>query len=102
MDKVATLDKIKNIGTCEDEIARRTLLAELTDEIEEVFTSHENLTADHEQLKQNYADAQEANTKLFLRLGSKEKADDALDDGEPQKRKYEDLFDEKGRLKRRR
>ena len=37
MDKQAFLDKLKSIGTSEDEVERRTMLSELTDEVNRVY-----------------------------------------------------------------
>ena len=104
MDKQAFLDRITEIGTCDDDVQRRTLLAELSEESEKVFDAFAsatetstNLAADNEKLRA-------ANMKLFLRVG------EAKDQGEvekdrtgleqpKEKLKFEDLFNEKGGLK---
>lgn len=104
MDKQAFLDRITAIGTCEDDVQRRELLAALSEESEKVFEAYAtateastNLAADNEKLRA-------ANMKLFLRVG------EAKDQGEvekgrtgleqpKEKLKFEDLFDEKGGLK---
>ena len=105
MKKQELIDKIKAIGTCEDDVTRRTLLAELEDEsgkdyddLERLQTENQNLTSANETLR-------EANMKLFLRVGEsktdKEKKEDetGIKDTEKKRRSFDDLFDEKGGLK---
>lgn len=104
MDKQEFLNKITEIGTCEDDVQRRTLLAELSEESEKVFEDFAiaketgvNLAADNEKLRA-------ANMKLFLRVSEAKNPEDVQHDStgleQPkEKLKFEDLFDEKGGLK---
>lgn len=102
MDKAEFLNKIKEIGTCEDEATRRTLLTEMSDDVSAVFDRAENLATEN----QSYIDAnerlREANMKLFLQVGEDRNPTEPTpetEEPEPQKRKFEDLFNEKGEIK---
>lgn len=105
MKKSEFTDKIKAIGTCEDEVQRRTLLAELEedaakdyDELERLGTENQTLTTANESLR-------DANMKLFLRVGEtkteeqRKKDETGIEDREKEKKKFSDLFDEKGEFK---
>lgn len=102
MDKAEFLNKIKEIGTCEDEATRRTLLTEMGDDVSSVFDRVDSLTVEN----QSYIDAnerlREANMKLFLQVGEDRQPADPNPNEEPPeqpKRKFEDLFNEKGDIK---
>ena len=98
MDKAEFLEKIKNIGTCEDDVTRRTMLTELQDDVSNVFDTNENLTKENNDLKGDNNRLYDENMKLFLRV-----SDDKEPDDEPkppkEKRKFEDLFNDKGGIK---
>lgn len=103
MDKESLISKITEIGTCEDETARRELLTALQedvckdyDELSATKQANENLTKDNETLRS-------ANMKLFLRMGEHKTPGElakskGLDEPET-KKEFKDLFDEKGNLK---
>ena len=98
MTKQQFLDKITEIGTCEDEATRRELLATLSEDggaIYDAFDTAEaaraTAVADNEKLR-------EANMKLFLRVGDHKEPEPAPKENTPEL-KYEDLFNEKGELK---
>lgn len=105
MDKQTFLDTISQIGTCEDEVQRREMLATLSeeataryDEIASLTETNNTLTTDNEELRS-------ANMKLFKRIGNptteaeriENETGSHAENKEP--RKFEDLFDEKGVLK---
>lgn len=105
MKKSEFTDKIREIGTCEDEVQRRTLLAELEedaakdyDELERLGTENQTLTTANESLR-------DANMKLFLRVGEsksddqRKKDETGIETEKKDKRKFDDLFDEKGEIK---
>lgn len=112
MDKDKFLEKIAEIGTCEDEVNRRTLLTDLSDEIVGVFddleTSNTKIESLNEEISKNKEDMdklREANMSLFLKVSSN-KSEQEINEGttgikqpEVHKRKFEDLFDEKGGLR---
>ena len=101
MLKTDFLNKIKEIGICEDEAQRRALLAEMSDEVSKDYDEIETLKSAQTQYEENMESLRAANMSLFLRLG----ADNAQEDqsaGEikkEEKLKFEDLFNEKGGLK---
>ena len=102
MDKAEFLNKIKEIGTCEDEATRRTLLTEISDDVSNVYDRAEKLETEN----QSYIDAnerlREANMKLFLQVGEDRKPTEPTpetEEPEAPKRKFEDLFNEKGDIK---
>ena len=112
MDKAQLLKMIKDIGTCEDDVQRRTMLAEVNDEVSNLFDERETLQTDkesletaNEQYKTDNETLRQANMKLFLRVGSdkteQQKQADATGIKTPDesKRSFEDLFNEKGGLK---
>lgn len=105
MEKQEFLDLMNNIGTCEDEVQRRELIASAIegasadyDSLAELTTKNENLTSDNEKLR-------DANMKLFLRVGESKQSDEmkkdttGIDNKEIQKKDFKDLFDEKGGIK---
>ena len=112
MDKEKFAQAIQEIGTCEDEAQRRALLAKLNTDTESVFnenanlkTEKEKLEADKQKVEADNESLLKANMDLFLQVGSKKSDDEVIknktgieSDPEP-KRKFEDLFDEKGGLK---
>lgn len=105
MTKDEFLEKIKEIGTCEDDVSRRTLLAEMTDSISKVYddmdANSSTINTLNETISKNNEDMEklrEANMSLFLRLGSNKSSSEVLEDttgiktDEKPKRKFEDLF----------
>lgn len=106
MDKNTFLEKIKTIGTCEDEVERRTLLAEISDEVSLIYDNNELLTTNNEKYVADNEKLREANMKLFTRLGEQKSPQEINQNstGIPNnpvedKRKFEDLFDDKGGIK---
>ena len=110
MGKDELLDVITKIGTCEDDVERRTLLTGLTDSVSKVFDDYDLTKSQVETLNETIKDNNEKITKLretnmdlFLRVtkeGSQgSQFEDSNDEEEPQKREFKDLFDDKGGLK---
>lgn len=103
MDKEQFLEFIKNIGTTEDDAQRRELLTQLSDSMTEIFDNNEKLINENNTYKDDNEKLRSANMQLFLRVGAKSKnkkeenPDGTQEDPEP--RKFEDLFDEKGGIK---
>lgn len=111
MDKDLFLEKIKEIGTSEDDVNRRSLLSELSEDVSKVFDSlsesSEKIEALNKTIEQNIEDMEslrKANMDLFKRIGANksedEKAQDNGQEVEKPKRRFENLFDEKGMIKR--
>lgn len=101
MDKATFLSKIQEIGTCEDEATRRTLLTEISDDVSVVYDNNESLKASNDQYIAANERLREANMKLFLQVGEDRESEDGPPEKEEEKpkRKFEDLFNEKGDLK---
>lgn len=104
MDKETFLNKLKEIGTIEDEVQRRDLISDLTDEVSSVYDQYNNLVEEDKKHVEDIEKLREANMKLFLKVGTEkteEQREKDLSGSEPEKepRKFEDLFDDKGNLK---
>lgn len=105
MDKETFLEKIKAIGTTEDEAERRTMLAELNDEVGKVFDENISLTETNKSVIDDNEKLRSANQKLFLMVGAdkpeKERVEDqtGLKQETREPRRFENLFNDKGELK---
>jgi len=101
MNKDEFLESIKTLGTCEDDVERRTILADLSEKVSSVFDSHDSYKDLYEKSNADNEKLREANMKLFLKVGDEKEPATQVTPQEPQKQelKFEDLFDEKGMLK---
>ena len=104
MEKQEFLNKITEIGTCDDDVKRRELLAELSEEAGKDYDNIATLTASNKTLTDANETLRVANMKLFLRVGADTNGDDGKcgngnAGGEDNKLKFEDLFNEKGGIK---
>lgn len=105
MDKNEFLEMVKQIGTLEDEVERRTKLTELTDSVSSIFDSNVELMEKNKQFEEDNEKLRNANMQLFLKVGAnkteKEVQEDQVGKVEEEKepRKFDDLFDDKGNLK---
>ena len=105
MNKQEFLDAIKEIGTIEDDVERRTKLTELTDSVSTIFDSNVDLTEKNKKFEEDNEKLRSANMQLFLRVGAN-KSEKEIQQGqtgqvedEKDPRKFEDLFDDKGNIK---
>lgn len=105
MDKETFLQTIKDIGTCEDEVERRTKLTELSDGVVNIFDSNIELESKNKEYLEGMEKLREANMQLFLRVGSNKTEEEikeektGIKEEVKEPRKFSDLFDEKGNLK---
>ena len=105
MDKETFLQTIKDIGTCEDEVERRTKLTELSDGVVNIFDSNIELETKNKEYLEGMEKLREANMQLFLRVGSNKTEEEikeektGIKEEAKEPRKFSDLFDEKGNLK---
>lgn len=110
MGKDEILKRITDIGTCEDDVERRNLLTSLSEDITKVFDENETnlntidtLNTTIKENNEKITKLRESNMDLFLKVseGNKEDNDPTGETPEDikEKRKFEDLFDEKGGLK---
>lgn len=105
MNKEEFLDKLKEIGTEEDEVARRTMLSDLTDEVTRVYDENSTLSEANTKYEEDNEKLRSANMQLFLKVGAnkteKEVKEDktGIKEDKTDPRRFEDLFDDKGGLK---
>lgn len=106
MDKDTFLEKIKEIGTLEDEVERRTALTELSESVSSIFDNNSNLMEENNKYKEDNEKLRSANMQLFLRIGESKAPEEVTkdltgvkEDNTPEPRKFESLFDDKGGLK---
>ena len=97
MDKETFLSKITEIGTCEDDVRRRELLADLQNESTSLFDRNSELEASNKQYSDDNEKLRSANMKLFLQIGDHETPEYEPKE-EPKKLEFKDLFNEKGML----
>ena len=102
MDKDSFLEKVKEIGTLESAEEMRAGLAELQNGVSEIFDTNATLKEQHEHDTIEMEAIRQANMKLFTQLGTdKTPAKQAEEQTglkqEPvERRKFENLFDDKG------
>lgn len=90
--------RIQAIGTCEDDTERRTLLADLSTDGGETFTHFATVETERDSARDDNEKLRAANMKLFLKVGEPGKTDpDKPED--TKKRRFEDLFNDKGGIK---
>ena len=105
MEKQDFLNRIAEIGTCTDDVQRRELLSQLSEEATKDYDNLATLTETNKTLTSDNETLRDANMKLFLRVGADKTTDEqnkdktGVDDKEKTKRSFDDLFNEKGELK---
>lgn len=105
MDKNEFLEMVKQIGTLEDDVERRTKLTELTDSVSSIFDSNMDLMEKNKQFEEDNEKLRNANMQLFLRVGANKSEKEIQENQvgkievEKEPRKFDDLFDDKGNLK---
>lgn len=105
-NKDELIAQIQDLGKAEDIETVRARLAELTNEVSAVYAESENLTQVKEQNENRIRQLESANMDLFLQVGSmkddkeiKEDQTGIKEEDPTPKRKFEDLFDDKGGIK---
>lgn len=92
MDFQETIEKIKECGTIEDDVTRRTLLSEIETEFTALHDSNETLTKQNSSLTEDINRVREENMKLFLKVSEDREPQTAPSEKPKTKRKFEDLF----------
>lgn len=69
MDKEKFLETIKELGTCEDDVERRSMLANISDEVSKVYDTNKELTDTNTKYIEDMEKLRQANMELFLRVG---------------------------------
>lgn len=102
MNKETFLTKVQELGQLETAEEMRAGLAELQDGVSEVFDANANLTSQHEVDIKEMEAIRQANMKLFTQLGTEtspaKQAEEqtGLKQETVERRKFENLFDNKG------
>lgn len=103
MNKEELLNLIQEAGTTEDEAERRVKLAELSDSVSDLYDKDTKLEESVKNLEERNEKLREANMELFTRVGIQKDPEEETgtdeDPEEPERRKFDDLFNEKGELK---
>ena len=98
LTKQQFLDRITEIGTCEDEATRREMLASLGEDGGTIFDDYDAAETARAAAVEDNEKLRAANMKLFLRVGDHEKPETPATETKTDL-KYENLFNEKGELK---
>ena len=80
MDKAEFLKSIQEIGTCEDDSIRRSLLAKVSDEVSKIYDDNENLTNVNNKYVRDNEKLREANMELFIRDGTNKTTEQVVQD----------------------
>ena len=102
MDKEAFIEKIKQIGSMETVEEMRAGLGELTNPVSEIYDVNATLTEQHANDIKEMEAIRQANMKLFTQLGTEQTPAKQVEEQtglkqEPvERRKFEDLYDDKG------
>ena len=100
MKKEEMLAAFKGIGECSTIEDARAKIVDMQKELEKDYDSHSTIVSENEQLKVDNENLRQANMKLFLQVGGKDKEKPVVPGNEPtQDLKYDALFDDKGGLK---
>lgn len=100
MEKTDFLNRITEIGSCDDDIQRRELLTQLSEEASKDYDNLAKLTETNATLLNDNETLRSANMKLFLRVGeTKGETNNEANTNNDEELTYEKLFNEKGELK---
>ena len=107
MDKNELHELIQKVGTTEDEVERRDILAKIDQNIDPLYDERDKALEQAKQLSEDNEKVRAANMKLFTQLGAerseaelKQEMTGIKEEPEVPKRSFKDLFNEKGELKR--
>ena len=99
------LSRLTAIGSCDDDVERRELLSQLSEEASKDYDNLATLTETNQTLTDANEKLRDANMKLFLRVGEtkdpdeKRKDETGIKEEAKTKRSFDNLFNEKGVLK---
>ena len=101
MEKQEFLNRVTAIGSCDDDVQRRELLTQLSEEASKDYDIIATLTETNKTLTNDNEALRSANMKLFLRVGETKEGNnsDSTRNDEGSNLTYENLFNEKGELK---
>ena len=102
MEEIPILEKIKEVGSYETAEEMRAGLAELQNGVSEIYDTNAKLTEQHEHDTTEMEAIRQANMRLFTQLGTEKtpakqaEEQTGLKQEPVERRKFEDLFDDKG------
>lgn len=108
LSKDEFMAKVQEIGTCEDDVQRKTLLTELSTGVSGIFDDNDTLAKSNKQYEQDNEILRKANMEFWLKSTGNPNAGandgDGADDQDPEDDKdekldFKDLFNDKGELK---
>lgn len=99
MNKNEFTERLQAIGSEEDDAQRRELIAQLMEDAGRDYDDHAEAVTARDQAMQQVGELQVANKRLFLRIGAKSEPDGDPEDKPAEKRKFSDLFNDKGGIK---
>ena len=99
MTKAEYIERLQAVGTETDEAARRELIAALIEDGGADYDSFANTAAELDVAHTANEELREANMRLFRRVGVEETSATKTSEPGKEKRKFEDLFNDKGGLK---
>lgn len=92
MDYEQLIEKIKECGTTEDDVTRRSILSEIEAEVNTLHNSNQTLTEQNTNLASDNQRIREENMRLFLKVGEEREPQTDTSDKPKEKRKFENLF----------
>lgn len=101
MEKQEVLNRITAIGSCDDEVQRRELLSQLSEEVAKDYDNLATLTETNATLTSDNEALRSANYKLFCRVGESKDDNHSTEnhnENTTETLTYEGLFNEKGEL----
>lgn len=101
-DLMSIINNLRN--SFDDTENRENLLNQISDEISTLYDNTDTLTASNNEYINQNEQLRNANMKLFLQIGSDKPnnpptPNPPIEEKQPEKLKYENLFNEKGELK---
>lgn len=90
---------LTEIGTCEDEVKRNGLIADLMESGGKIYDDHAAAVQQRDQFAVSNEELRAENKRLFLRVGDHQEPAAPASQPNTQKRSFADLFDNKGGLK---
>lgn len=101
MEKQDFLNRVTEIGKCDDDVQRRELLTQLSEEASKDYDAMATLTETNKTLTNDNEALRSANMKLFLRVGETKEGNngDSTKNNDEAPLTYDNLFNEKGELK---
>ena len=99
MTKTEYLEKLTQVGTLEDDAARRAMITELTEAAGTLFDDVDTLTDAKAKWTEERKTLQAYNMDLYLQVQSQMNPQNQEPEPQKEPMKYEDLFDSNGDLK---